>query len=262
MAIAENGVLFLYVASLAFALVYGGFRKEVLFRLGFSFLLLGFLLQTLTLGRSWATYGTVPATNLYEVLILTSWAIVCSFLVFFPFIKSKVMLFFLMPLVVLAHLTAGFAANIPREPKPFFYTPWFTFHILMLIFGISLFLLSFIYSSIFIMQDHSLRHRRAPSPLNVPSLEQASKWATRFLVLGYILFTVGFVSAMLYGILYGKKQDWHPGLLEFASTAALVILGVAIYGWVTAKLNPRKRSWLVVAGAASSVLIILGILWH
>ena len=34
---------------------------------------------------------------------------------------------------------------------------------------------------------------------------------------------------------------------------AWIVLGLAGYGWLTAKVHPRRRTWLVVAGAAFSV---------
>ena len=93
-------------------------------------------------------------------------------------------------------------------------------------------------------------------------MEESARWATRFLVWGYALYTAGLLSSAAYGVIHGAKDRWRPGLLEAASLAVWLILGFAIYGWATAKLNPRKRSWLVIAGAASTLFIILGMLWH
>ena len=50
--------------------------------------------------------------------------------------------------------------------------------------------------------------------------------------------------------------------MEAASVSAWLVLGVAIWGWFSAKVQPRKRSWLIVAGACFTILITLGMLWH
>ncbi len=259
---AANLTLFFYVASMAFGLLYGGFRKRVLFRLCAVAMVAGFLAQTMDLGARWAERSIIPATNLNEICEATSWGLVAIFLLFGALLKNRIAVFFLTPLVVFFQMAARLIPLAPKEPKPFYYTPWFVIHISLLTIGIGLFLYSFIYSSIFIMQDHSLRRHRQPIALGLPSLEESARWATRFLVWGYALYTAGLLSSTVYGVIHGAADRWRPGLLEAASLAVWLILGFAIYGWATAKLNPRKRSWLVIAGAASTLFIILGMLWH
>lgn len=257
-----SGALFLYVLSMAFALLYGGFRRDLLFHLCAATAGGGFILQTLHLAASWGDRGFVPVTTLPEVLDGTAWALVLVFFVFGALHRQRILVFFMLPLIVLFLMTAGMVPQLAKEVKPYYYTPWFTVHILLLVVGMALFLYAFLYSTVFIMQDHSLRHRRQPLPLGLPSLEESGRWATRSLVLGYVLFTGGLFSSALYGFLHRGQSNWRPGLMEFASVAAWLLLSAALYGWITAQVNPRRRAWLVVAGAASIVLIILGFLWH
>ncbi len=255
--------LLFYVAAMAFALMYGGFQKKILFSCTLAFAWTGFLVQTAQEAYVWAHRGVPPATNLHELFQVTAWAVLAIYLIgLYPMTRSKILTFFLMPQVTLCFLLGFLAPDKAVEAKDFFYTAWFPVHIFLLVFGIAFFFISFLYASIFIMQDHSLRHRHAPSSLPIPSLEEAQRWSTRLLLTGFPLFTLGILSSILYGILYGHKTDWKPGLLEAASLIAWLVLGLAIYGWKSAKVHPRKRSWLVVAGAAFSALILLGIIWH
>ena len=260
----DHGVyaLFFYVAAMAFALLYGGFRQRVLFLLTVAFSGVGFAIQAWQLGAAWSEFGAPPAANLHELFQLTSWAVLALFFALYPVTRSKILVFFLMPLVNLTYLAGMMVPNTPVEAKPFYFTAWFAVHIFLLVFGIAFFFVSFLYAAIFIMQDHSLRYRHAPSHLPIPSLEEAERWSARLLLAGYPLFTIGMFSSILYGILYGNRKDYRPGLLEGASVLAWLVLGMASYGWLTAKVHPRRRSWLVVAGAAFSILIILGIIWH
>jgi len=259
---ALHGALFLYVTSMSFALLYGGFRKSLLFRLCVAFMAAGFALQTAHMAYRWVETGIIPATDLNEICSATAWALVGIYLLFGVLLRSRIIVFFQMPVVALFLFAAVLIPEVPKQPRPFYYTVWFDVHILLLISGIGLFLFSFLYSSIFIMQDHSLRRRRQPISLSLPSLEESGAWATRLLCLGYGLYTAGLASSALYGVFHASRDEWHPGLLEAASVVVWLILGSAIVGWITAKVNPRRRAWLVVAGAASTLLIILGILWH
>ena len=258
----QNFTLFFYVAALSFALIYGGFQKRILFWLTMAFASAGFAVQTVRIGWLWGRLGYPPATNLHQLFEISAWAILALYLCIYPLNRSKILTFFLMPLVMLIFLLGFMVPDILEKPKSFYFTPWFSIHIFLLVFGMAFFFLSFLYAAIFIMQDHSLRHRHHPSELPIPSLEEAERWSSKLLLTGYPLFTVGLASAILYGILYGERKDWRPGLLEGASILAWLVLGVAIYGWFSAKVHPRRRSWLVVAGAAFSVLIIIGIMWH
>ncbi len=255
-------VLFLYVGALAFALLFGGFRHKVLFVLSVLFAASGGALHTWLLGSYWVEHRIPPAVNLHQLFETTAWAVLVLYFMLLPLTRSRILAFFVMPLVNLSYLMGLLVPVSTVEPKPFYFTPWFAVHIFLLIFGISFFFLSFLYAAIFIMQDHSLRRHHTPLILPLPSLEEAERWCSRLLLLGYPLFSLGMFSSIVYGIAYGKTENYRPGLLEGASVLAWLVLGIAVYGWLTAKVHPRRRSWLVVAGAAFSLLILFGIIWH
>lgn len=257
-----NGTLFFYVAAMAFALLYGGFQKRRLHALCAVATALGFAFQSVFLGRQWAELGYLPVVTLPEMLQATAWSLALLFLVSGCLYRHRVMIFFLLPVMVFVQMTSGVVPQTPKEPKAYYFTPWFSVHISLLVLGMALFLCAFLYSTVFIMQDHRLRHRKPPLTLRLPSLEEAARWATRCLVLGYLLFTVGIVSSALYGFMHRSQSQWRPGLLEYASVAAWLLLSTALYGWLTAQVNPRRRSWIIVAGAACTLLIILGFQWH
>jgi ABC-type uncharacterized transport system permease subunit len=257
-----NVALLAYVVAMGTALLYGGFRERALWAATALAAAVGFAFQTAGEARLWLASGVPPATNLHELFQLTAWAVMALYFLLYPLHRSRILTFFLMPLVTLCYVLGASIPDTPVEVKPFFHTAWFTVHIFLLVFGIAFFFVSFLYATIFIMQDHSLRHRRVPSPLPLPSLEEAERWSTRLLLAGYPLFTLGILSSILYGILHGERTEWRPGVLEGASVVAWLVLGFAIYGWISARVHPRRRSYLVVAGAAFSVLILLGILWH
>jgi ABC-type uncharacterized transport system permease subunit len=255
--------LFFYVAAMAFALMYGGVRKEGLFWISFALAAAGFIAQTLFLAYGWGTAGYPPAANLNELFRVAAWAILALYFALYPVTRSRILVFFLMPFVTLVYFGGCFIVpDPPVQAKPYYFTAWFTVHILLLVFGMAFFFLSFLYAAIFIMQDHSLRQRHGPSPLPIASLEEAERWSSRLLLCGYPLFTLGIFSSALYGILHGGKSNYRPGLIEGASILAWIVLGAAIYGWFSARVHPRRRAWLVVGGAAFSVLVILGIVWH
>jgi len=259
----ENVPLFFYVLMMTFALLYGGFRHRKLYVLSLCSAWTGFLIQTTTGAFFWVLHGYPPAVNVHQLALATAWGLLAVYLLLYPYLESRrILIFFLAPLQAFIYLLGILAANNTVVMKPFFRTPWFALHIVLLVFGIAFFFLSFLYATIFIMQDHSLRHKHVPASLSIPSLEESEKWTTRFLLAGFPIFTLGLLSSVAYGLLHRSQGNWKPGLLEISSFLAWLVLGAAIYGWMTAKVNPRRRSWFVVAGAAFSLIIILGMIWH
>lgn len=262
MRLLENLALLGYVGGLAFAFLYGGFRLERLGTAALASLAGGFAVHTALLATLWTQEGYCPATTLPQLCGAMAWVLVLLYLAIFLHMRNTILTFFLTPLVTLTYI---FSLMLPRpavQPKDFFYTSWFVVHIILLLVGMGFFFLSFLYASVHIMQDHRLKVLHGPPRLALPPLQEAQKWATRFLLWGYPPFTLGIFSSVAYGIRYGRGKDWHPGLMEAASAMAWLVLGLAIYGFVSARVRPRRRSWLIVAGASFSALIILGILWH
>jgi len=258
-----NGLsLAFYVAALALSFLHGGLRRTRIAPWIIGCLAAGFLGHTVEVTTSWASSGTIPATTLRELCGAQAWILVFLYLILFVRLRNTILAFFLTPIVTVSYLLYMLLPVTHLEPKAYFYTPWFVFHILTLLFGMSLFLLSFLYAMIYIVQDNRLRRQLPPPRLPLPPVERASRWASRLLLWGYPLFTVGILSSIVYGVRYGTGRDWHPGLMEGASILAWLVLGLAVWGWFSAKVGPRKRSWLIVAGACFTVLILIGILWH
>ena len=259
----SNLPLFFYVLMMTFALLYGGFRHKALYVAALCSAWAGFIIQTVIGARFWIASGYPPAVNLHQLFLAVAWALMTLYLFLYPYLDSRrILAFFFAPVVTFIYLLGVISADSTVTMKPFYKTPWFTVHILLLVFGIAFFFLSFLYAVIFIMQDHSLRRHNAPAHLSIPSLEEADRWTTRFLLVGFPIFTLGLLSSISYGLIHGRGGEWKPGVLEISSFLAWLVLGAAIYGWMTAKVNPRRRSWFVVAGAAFSLIIILGMIWH
>jgi ABC-type uncharacterized transport system permease subunit len=258
----EKLILLAYVGALAFAFLYGGFRMERLGRVSVGCLGAGFAMQTGLLAYQWGHLRYIPAATLGELCAAMAWMLVLLYLIFYPRMRNTILTFFLTPVVTLIYVVSLMVPRVSVETKPFFFTAWFAVHILLLLLGMGFFVLSFLYATVHIMQDHRLRVLHEPPRLALPPLQEAQRWSRLLLLWGYPPFTLGIFSSVLYGIRYGSGRDWHPGLMEFASAMAWLVLGVAVYGYATARVRPRRRSWLVVAGASFSMLIILGILWH
>lgn len=254
-------VLLLYGASLVFAILYGSTRKKYSLSIAYSLISFGFIFHTIHIIFHWNKLGYIPATTLSEILSFLSWIIILIFFISSLLRKGEVILPFFMPVITIIY---GLSIIIPqtiRTVKGYYHSLWFAIHITLLLSGIALFMASFIYASTFLAQDLSLRKKK-PLIYFFPSLQRSSNLSNIFLLIGFPIFTLDIISSMVYGILYGNRKNWHPGLLEIAAVVTWILLAFAIYGRITSMVSTRRKSYIIVIGAALSILIILGIAWH
>ena len=259
----ENLYLLLYVAGMAFAFLDGGFRRKVLYSLSVISVFAGFAIHLFIFLRSWIATGIIPSTNAAELLDLTSLFLVFAYFSSLIVARHREIAFFLMPIVVFFVSVSTILPKAKPEIKPYFTTMWFPVHILLLVSGIGLIIFSFIYSTIFILQDYSLRKKKNPNAMPLPTIDAAEKYGRFYLFSGFVFLSFGFFSSALYGIINAKKDSsYHPGLLEAATFLSWMTLGFATYGWLRSTIKPRKRAFLVIVGASLMLFIFLGMLWH
>jgi len=252
-----------YVAAMAFALLDGGFRRKILYSICLASAAAGFLVHAVSFGKAWMATGIIPSTNVSQLLDIMALSLVFTYFASRLFVGHREILFFLMPIVVLFHLMSLIIPSKAPEAKPYFTTLWFPVHIFLIVSGMSLVLYSFIYSTIFIMQDYSLRKKKTPNVMPLPPISASEKWSKIYLQAGFLFFTIGFFSSAVYGITNASKDStYHPALLEAAALLSWIVLGVAAFGWIRSGIQPRKRAFLVVVGSSLFLFIFMGMLWH
>lgn len=255
--------LFFYLLSLSFAYLAQGFQRKALFLLCDLTLLLGFSFHLFFFSQKWIKEGITPSRTLGELLDSTSLALTFLYFLSKIFISNVEIQFFLNPFIVFFLLFSRmFFYKLPK-PKPYFTSLWFPIHIFLLIVGISLTIFAFIYATVFIMQDYSLRKRKMSNSLKLVSIEKSEDLSKKYLIIGYLFLTLGFFSSAIYGISHrGDSSSYHPGLLEFATFSSWVILGISSYGYLKSSIAPKKRVVLLIFGSSFILFIFLGMLWH
>ena len=254
--------LLLYVAAMAFAFLDGGFRRKALHLLCLASASAAFVLHAASLTAKWKESGVIPSVNAPQLMELTVFFLMLTYFVSGIFARQREMLFFLTPISVLLMMTAGMLPQDLPETKPYFTTFWFPLHIFLIVSGMTLVLFSFIYSAIFIMQDHSLRKRKQTNALLLPPISVTEKLSKFYLKTGFFFFSAGMLSSAAYGILRSDGGGYRPGLLEAASFLSWIVLGAATFGWVRSGMRPRKRAFLVIVGSSLFLFIFMGMLWH
>lgn len=252
-----------YVISLSFAFLSQGFKRKILYCLSDLSFFIGFIIHSITFIFKWFSLSIIPSRNLGELLDTTALILVLVYFGSKLFLKNREIAFFLLPFVVLFLFGSKIFIFKTQETFAFYSSVWFPIHILLLVSGIALTIFAFIYSTIFIMQDYSLRKRKIANELMLPSIETAGRLGKNYLITGFVFLTSGLFTAIYYGIaMKGENPDYHPGLLEVGTFLSWLTLGISSFGFIRSSMKPKKRVMLLMVGATLFLLIFFGLLWH
>lgn len=168
-----------------------GFRKDD--HINFVLLLIGFALHTTALFKRGLLLNACPVNNLYEAATFFLWALAlgCLIVSFIPQLKFiaaftshllfAVGVFALMP-----------ALDPPHGPHPDFSNWLVSLHAATILLAYGAFGLAAVAATMYLLQRHNLKAHRVSAVLSVfPSIQQLEMIATRMVLVGFILLTVG-----------------------------------------------------------------------
>lgn len=251
--------LFLIAATICFLFGFAytmyalGARVERPSRWNFAIMLSGFAFQTAFLHARGQVVGRCPLTNLFEVLVFLSWAVVLLYFVIGGTYRLSLLGTFTAPLVFLLLTVAQLlpAASIPAVHKPSTGF-WPELHAAMSLIAYGAFAMSCVAGVMYLIQEkHLKKHRLNSIYRNLPPIHDLAVAMLRLLVAGLIILTVGLVS----GFMAGNAGE-HKAAIAWAVGVWLLYSGVLILRW-THRVSARKIAWMSV-GAFTIALTTLG----
>ncbi|HEY9162495.1 MAG TPA: cytochrome c biogenesis protein CcsA [Desulfomonilia bacterium] len=228
--------LALYVLSFLFLIS----RKNSFVTAGKVFASIAFGLQTTALVLRWivsyrAGFGHAPVSNLYESLVVLSWAIMLASLIFLWVKKSLQAVIFACPIIVMILLYASFAPGMDNSVRPLvpaLKSNWLLIHVITCMMGYALLALG----TVLTVYDNYFKSRR--------NNYRAKEAAYIFITSGFVVFSIGIMTGSVWAqTAWGRYWGWDP-----KETWALI-------AWLVyaACLHARKRygaSSMLYAGLA------------
>ncbi len=248
----------LIASTLCFLLGFG----YVLFALGaraygasrFQFVVMaaGFALQTLFLYQRGKVIGRCPLTNLFEVLVFLSWAVVLFYLVIGPSYRVSLLGAFTAPLAFALQtvaLISGLDSISARAPV----NPYLEFHAAFSLLAYGAFVLAGLAGAMYLLQERQLKTRKLNAAFfELPPIHSLGVANSRLIAVGFVLLTVG----MLAGFGIGRsttsfKLGWSIGVW-------LLYGGILVAQWVR-HLAPRRVANLSVLASCLAIATLWGI---
>ena len=241
-----------FLLGFAYSMYALGARVREPSRWNFAIMGIGFLLQCGFLQMRGRVVGRCPLTNLFEVLVFLSWAVVLLYFVVGSTYRLSLLGTFTAPLVFLILTVAQLlpVAWVPavRKPSAGF---WPELHAAVSLVAYGAFALACVAGVMYLVQERLLKRHRVNSFFqNLPPIADLSVAMLRLLLAGFILLTAGLVAGFLAGTMRA-----HLATVAWAAGVWL-LYGVLLLLRATHRFSSRRIAWLSV-GAFTVVLTTL-----
>jgi ABC-type uncharacterized transport system permease subunit len=217
-------------------------------RMNFYAILTGFILQTAFLYMRGQQLGRCPLTNLFEVLVFMSWAMVLFYLVIGPTYRLSLLGAFTSPLVFIFQTGALLFPAIDTPAIPKAANTWLELHAAISIVAYGAFALACVAGVMYLAQERQLKTHQIHSIFyHLPPIRDLATANRRLIIVGLGLLTVGIVAGFASGNVWAHA--WSAGVW--------LLYGFILAAEMRHRLSPRLGAWLSVVAFA----VVLGTLW-
>ncbi|MDH5478103.1 MAG: cytochrome c biogenesis protein [Nitrospinota bacterium] len=213
---------FLFFLGMLKYLLHLALRRQSLFILATIMIALGFAFQTAGMVMRSMETGHGPYGNLFEYCVFSAWIVFGIFLVAEGYYKIKPLGAFMTPVGFLLCLIALILSPNAAE-APVVREYWFTLHRTTSFLAFGAITLVFAASVMYLIQERQLKAKKFGAWYHrLPSLEILDDVNRKGLIVGFPIYTVGFISAVVWS--YQKY-----GSITIHGSTALLILGWLLF---------------------------------
>lgn len=244
-----------FLLGFAYAMYALGARVLHPSRWNFAVMLTGFILQSEFLHLRGKMVGRCPLTNLFEVLVFLSWAVVLLYFVVGSTYRLSLLGTFTAPLVFLLQIMAQLLPSawqpaVQKASAGF----WPELHAAVSLVAYGAFALACVAGVMYLVQERLLkRHRMNSFSQNLPPIADLAVAMLRLMMAGFGLLTLGLLAGFLAG---GMRE--HLGAIVWAAGIWL-LYGALLVVRYTHRFSSRWIAWMSVA-AFTVALSTLGAL--
>ena len=224
-------------------------------RLGFYFILVGSVVQTISLAYIYLQ-GNSLAQGFDTTLYLFAWFISLVYIASQFKFKASVLGAFAAPLVFILSMPVLIIPHGLIDANQTLSNPWILIHIALILAGEALFTVAFISGVLYIFQENQIKSKHVGRLLeNFPSLTSLDKMNHLCLIIGFPLVTIGIAL----GFLLAKQifgNEWVWGHKETWSMVTWILYAILIHGRLSSGWKGRKAAIGAILGFAIILLTL------
>jgi cytochrome c-type biogenesis protein CcsB len=251
--------IFSYMLSCAGYFAYLFMQRDILQRVGFALLLVGFLCQTAVILWAFFKIGHMPVNNLHETLSLVAWTLVGAFLALKLKMPVKILGVYVAPLAVFILIMAS---QLPRErlqPQNLMKGIWLVVHIITIFIGDAAFALACGLGVLYLIQERSIKKKSHGFFFKrLPSLDLLDSTGYACIVSGFTMLTVGLITGMVYAKnVWGLFWSWDPK--EIWSAITWIFYAVLLHERLAVGWRGRRAAIMAIVGFAVMLFTFFGV---
>lgn len=223
------------------------FKKDGWLKYGWYIAVVGFIIQTVSIGVRWGAIGHPPVMREYENSMLGSWFIMVLFMTIRGWQRRMEILgVFILP-VVLLMMGNGAMTNPVLEPlSPPYKSNWLWFHVFFAWVSYGAFCIGAGMGVLYLLKERSVKKGLAGWFYSrLPEQPVINEIMLKVIIFGFLALTVeiGAGAIWAYG-LWGRYWGWDP--IETWSLLTWLVYGTYIHLGVTLGWKGRRMAWLSI----------------
>ncbi len=242
-----------YGVGLLYALVALTRASDLLSRIALHAAYLGMIFQLVSLAETASSAPQLTLFSVHNLEALLALLIMTAFMIVYGIYKTTSPGIVVFPLVFLLTFLAA------TGQQPFLFSPaanrgWLLVHICFILVGYAAIVLSFGASLLYLIQERSLKSKRASGLLSrLPALEVIDEIGLRSLLLGFPFMTVGLIVGMaLAQQTFGTVNFLDPKI--FLSLLMWAVYMVLLYTRWSSGWRGRRAAYLASGAFAAAVI--------
>lgn len=262
--LALSSATFIYVLASVFYIGSFALKKEVLSKVGFYVLCLGFLDNTAGIILRWIEsyqigYGHAPFANMYESLVFFSWTVAILYILVELKYKKSIIGVFATPLIFLAIAYASFDPSINKKIAPLIpalQSNWLIAHVITCFLGYAGFAVAFGFSIMYFFKPE----KAVPGSVfeKLPSFSLIDELTYQMIVFGFLFLTIGIITGSVWAnSAWGKYWTWDPketwSLITWLIYATFLHLRM-MRGW-----HGKNLAWVSITGFMAVLFTYFGV---
>jgi len=255
---------FIYALATIFYIGSFAFKKQILAKVGFIVLVIGFLDNSAGIIMRWIEsyqlgYGHAPFSNMYESLVFFSWTVAVLYVFVELKYKESIIGVFASPLVFLAIAYASLDPSISNKISPLIpalKSNWLIAHVITCFLGYAGFAVAFGFSIMYFVKP---RNPEAESIFaKLPSWELIDELTYQMVIFGFLFLTIGIITGAVWAnSAWGTYWSWDPketwSLITWFVYAIFMHLRV-MRGW-----SGKNLAWISITGFIAVLFTYFGV---
>ncbi len=253
------GMFIFYLVSAVSFVIFALKKRLFLSAIALFCALAGFITHTIMLIVRVFLSGFFPASNLYESILLFSWAIALIFLIIEYRFSLHLMGAFVMPIIFILTGYASMLDSSIRPLAPALQSSWLFIHVMACFISYACFTCAFCLGIMYLLQERQVKCKHTGKILErFPSLKAMDKINYNMIFFGFVLLTAGIITGSIWAQqAWGVWWSWDPK--ETSSLVTWLIYAVYLHARFNSGWQGRKTAILSIIGFMAVLFTYLGV---